>query len=193
MSYDFTGLSLLLVDDNRHMRVLVRRLLNAFGISKISEASDGGAAWADLFRAMPDVVLLDFAMEPIDGIEFTRRIRAAPDSPNPYLPIIMMTGYTEKARVVEARDAGVTELVAKPVSALSLYNRLVAVVERPRPFVRSSDFFGPDRRRRQAPFKGPDRRVAQSGLGPAGRPAATGARSADAPGAGGPRDDFLEI
>ena len=75
MSYDFTGLSLLLVDDNRHMRVLVRRLLNAFGISKISEASDGGAAWADLFRAMPDVVLLDFAMEPIDGIEFMQEHR----------------------------------------------------------------------------------------------------------------------
>ncbi|MEQ8602676.1 MAG: response regulator [Marivibrio sp.] len=207
MSYDFTGLSVLLVDDNRHMRVLVRRLLSAFGVARVAEAADGGAAWADLFRALPDVVLIDFAMEPVDGIEFTRRIRTAPDSPNSYLPIIMMTGYTEKTRVVEARDAGVTELVAKPVSALSLYNRLVAVVERPRPFVRAPGFFGPDRRRRQAPFKGPERRVGQTPLGRSGRPASASAAGEAGRGAGsgsradsgasrppGPGgEDFLEI
>lgn len=158
MSYDFSKIRILIVDDSNHMRLLVQRLLGSFGIVKVRAVSDGYAALDELARSMPDMIVTDFAMEPMDGIALTRHIRQAPDSPNPYLPIVMMTGYTEMHRVIEARDIGVTEIVAKPVSAMALYSRLVAVVERPRPFVRTPDFFGPDRRRRQVPIKGKDRR-----------------------------------
>jgi two-component system chemotaxis response regulator CheY len=164
MSLDFSNLRLTVVDDSSYMRWLVRKVLEAFDIKDVVEAEDGSGALAELKRRMPDIVLVDFAMEPMDGIAFTRRVRQGEDSPNIYLPIIMMTGYTEMHRVIEARDAGVTEIVAKPVAAASLYSRLAAVIERPRPFIRAGTFFGPDRRRRQVPFDGPDRRAGEDDL-----------------------------
>src|SRR6201996_9414720 len=91
-------------------------------------------------------------------------LRNSPDSKNPYLPIVMMTGHSEKSRVVEARDAGVTEFIAKPLTAKSVLERLQAVIYRPRPFVRTNDYFGPDRRRRDDPAHGgPWRRAKDKG------------------------------
>src|ERR1700761_9036360 len=91
-------------------------------------------------------------------------LRNSPDSKNPYLPIVMMTGHSEKSRVVEARDAGVTEFIAKPLTAKSVLERLQAVIYRPRPFVRTATYFGPDRRRRDDPAHvGPWRRAADQG------------------------------
>lgn len=159
MSYDFSKLRIMIVDDSPHMRRLMRRVLNSFGISEITEVADGDAAIAEIRHTVPDILITDYAMEPMNGIEFTRFIRTAPESPNPYQPIIMVTGFTEMHRVIEARDVGVTEIVAKPVSAMALYSRFVAVVEKPRPFVRTQEFFGPDRRRRQVPLRKDDRRA----------------------------------
>lgn len=98
-------------------------------------------------------------MKPMDGISFTRIVRNDPASPNPYVPVILMTGFSEKRRVLQARDAGVTEFLVKPFNAHDLYKRIVQVIERPRQFVRAEDFFGPDRRRKKTPgFLGPFRR-----------------------------------
>ena len=95
-----------------------------------------------------------------NGIDFVQHIRRSPDSPNPYVPIIMLTGYTELDRVKIARDNGVSSFLAKPVSAVSLYRRLVSLVEDQRLFVRSDSFFGPDRRFKVSEtLEGPDRRV----------------------------------
>ncbi len=98
-------------------------------------------------------------MEPVDGVEFTRLVRVAADSPNPFLPIIMVTGFADRTRVEEARDAGITEFIVKPVTARAVLDRLNNVINKPRPFVKTSDYFGPDRRRRQDPdHEGPWRR-----------------------------------
>jgi two-component system, chemotaxis family, chemotaxis protein CheY len=133
--------------------------LQALGIGKVYESVDGASGFEELREKRPDFVLTDLSMKPVDGIEFTRRVRLGKDSPNPYLPIIMVTGHTERARVEAARDAGVTEFLAKPITTQSLMLRLVEVVERPRPFIRCKDYFGPDRRRRKAPdYPGPWRR-----------------------------------
>ena len=158
MSYDFSKLRICIVDDSSHMRLLVRRILGSFGVQDITEVSDGNAAVQEMKTTMPDILITDFAMEPVNGIDLTLHIRKSEKSGNPYLPIVMMTGYTEMHRVIEARDAGVTEIIAKPVSAMALYSRLVAVIDRARPFVRAGEFFGPDRRRRQIAFRGTDRR-----------------------------------
>jgi DNA-binding response OmpR family regulator len=86
-------------------------------------------------------------------------VRKSAASPNPYVPIIMVTGHTEKHRIEAARDAGVTEVLAKPITAGNLIQRITEIVNRPRGFVRSGEYFGPDRRRRQVPeFRGPFRR-----------------------------------
>ena len=98
-------------------------------------------------------------MKPMDGISIARRIRNDFLSPNKFVPFILMTGFSEKRRVMQARDVGVTEFLVKPFTARDLYKRLYQVIERPRQFVRSDDFFGPDRRRKSpVNYDGPLRR-----------------------------------
>jgi CheY-like chemotaxis protein len=155
----FEYLKALIVEDNTHMRTLLRALLTSIGLKDIYEAQDGTSAFDLLRLRKPDMVLTDLSMKPVDGIEFARAVRQSPDSPNPFLPIIMITGHTERHRVEAARDIGVTEFLAKPITAQNLYQRIAEIVERPRPFVRCGDYFGPDRRRRADDhYTGPWRR-----------------------------------
>ncbi len=159
MSGAFDTLKALIVEDNAHMRVLLRELLNTAGIRDVAEAGNGSAAITVLRERKCDLILSDMAMAPMDGIEFTRHVRTHETSPNPFVPIIMITGHTEKHKVEEARDAGVTEFLAKPITARNLYARIAEIVERPRAFVRAEDYFGPDRRRRTVEsYAGPWRR-----------------------------------
>jgi CheY-like chemotaxis protein len=160
MSYTaFDSLKALVIEDNQHMRTLLRSLLIALGIKSVFEAADGETGFEELRARRPDFVLTDLSMKPTDGIEFTRRVRQSNESPNPYVPIIMVTGHTERLRVEAARDSGVTEFLAKPITAQNLLLRIVEIVERPRPFVRCEGYFGPDRRRhRDESYAGPWRR-----------------------------------
>ena len=156
----FETLKALIVDDNAHMRSLLRALLNSLGIKDIAEAIHGGTALETLRDRKSDLVLSDMQMKPMDGIEFTRLVRTSEMSPNPFVPIIMISGHTERHRVESARDAGVTEFLAKPITATNLYSRIAEIVERPRAFVRCDSYFGPDRRRHQADdYAGPWRRA----------------------------------
>lgn len=147
--YNLEDLDVLVVDDNRHMRALIRDLLSTMGISNIAEASDGMSGFQQLRNTEPDVVITDLMMQPIDGLQFARMVRNERRSPQPYVPIIMVTGFADKQRVEEARDAGVTEFLAKPVTSEALYARIESIIERPRPFIKTGDFFVPDRRRRK--------------------------------------------
>lgn len=161
MRYDL--LKILLVDDNHYMRVLLAEILRAIGVQHLYEANDG-AEGLQMLRDHPiDVVMTDLSMQPLDGIDFVRLLRNSPDSPNPMAPVIMVTGHSTFARVNEARDAGVSEFLAKPLTARGVVERLHQAIEHPRPFVRTGDYFGPDRRRRNDPnYKGPRRRAADA-------------------------------
>jgi two-component system, chemotaxis family, chemotaxis protein CheY len=104
-----------------------------------------------------DLILSDWAPG-LDGITFINRVRRDIESPDPYVPIIMVTGNTELHHIYQARDAGMTEFLAKPISANLIYARIRSVIERHWIFIQSGDFFGPDRRRRRVGFKGRDQR-----------------------------------
>lgn len=159
MAPQLSHLKALIVEDNAHMRALLRALLNGLGVAEVFEAHDGAQAFELLRRANPDFVLTDLSMAPVDGIAFTREVRNSVASPNPFVPVVMVTGHTERARVLAARDAGVTEFLAKPVTARNLFLRIVEIVDRPRAFVRTDAYFGPDRRRQNDAFhNGPWRR-----------------------------------
>jgi DNA-binding response OmpR family regulator len=98
-------------------------------------------------------------MEPLNGIEFVKLVRTAEDSKAKLVPIIMLTAYSERSKVEAARDAGATEFCTKPVTATEIYRKVAAVVNNPRPYVRTRRFFGPDRRRHpQMALQGADRR-----------------------------------
>ncbi|MGA0603001.1 response regulator [Caulobacter sp. KR2-114] len=155
----FDLLKLLMVDDNPHMRVLLGEILKAVGVRHLFEAADGAEALQVLRREEIDIVMTDLAMQPLDGIDFCRLVRNSPDSPNPMAPIIMITGHSTLRRIGEARDVGVNEFLAKPITVRGVIHRITQIVEHPRAFVRTPDYFGPDRRRRADPnYRGPLRR-----------------------------------
>ena len=158
--YRFDRLKILVVDDNQHMRKLVITILQAFGVIQIFEAADGRSAWSMLREGNPDVVILDWMMEDMTGIDIVKMVRTSSQTPNPFVPIIMLTGYTQIDHVREARDAGTNEFLAKPVSVKAVMSRLVSVIEHPRPYVRTKTYFGPCRRRRgKDEYRGPERRA----------------------------------
>ncbi len=158
------SVSALILDDNAHMRGLLRVILTSFGLRRIEEAADCNEALAVVAGGDLDIAFVDFKLGGLDGIEFCKRIRNDPESPNRYLPLIMITAYSERGRVLEAINAGVDEFLVKPVRAVDVANRVNAVVERRRPFVKVSGYFGPDRRRRDDPrHKGPWRRASDPG------------------------------
>ena len=157
--YRFDKLRMLVVDDNAHMRKLVYTIMQAFGTVHITEAPNGETALAKLRDNNPDVIILDWQMDGMTGIEFAKTLRTSKTTPNPFVPIIMLTGHTHIDHVRKARDAGINEFLAKPVSVKGMMTRLVSVIEHPRPFVRTPDYFGPCRRRRVEQYDGPERRV----------------------------------
>lgn len=159
MAYNFDNVSAVVADDNRYMRGLIKDILQTFGMRMIYEALDGDRAFELCKEHVPDIVIADWFMEPTDGLTLTRLLRRHPSSPNPYVPIVMITGFADLERVTEARDAGVTEFVVKPFTARAIYTRLVEVIERPRSFIRTPTYFGPDRRRKlMEDYAGPERR-----------------------------------
>jgi two-component system chemotaxis response regulator CheY len=156
---DFNKLRFLVIDDNVHMRRILRTLLHGFGARDVYEAEDGAAGLEAFTHYCPDILLTDWAMPVFDGLELAQMIRQPGANANPYVPIIMLTGHSEKKRVTAARDAGITEFMAKPVSAKLLYQRILNVIANPRPFIKTKNYFGPDRRRNVNPaYVGPERR-----------------------------------
>lgn len=157
-------LKTLILDDNAHMRGLVRAILTSFNIRDVIEAADAEAGMAAISDGGVDLAFVDFRLGDGDGLAFCRDIRRNENSPDPYLPIIMVTAYSEKSRVKEALNCGIDEFLVKPVRATDVAARINAVVQRRRQFVRSDNYFGPDRRRRKDPsYKGPMRRAEDPG------------------------------
>jgi len=153
-------LRVLIVDDNAHMINIVKTILRGFGMKHFYEAKDAADAF-DLFKSEAiDFIIVDFQMDLLDGVDFIKLVRTGDDSPAPFIPIIMLTAYSERSRVMAARDAGATEFCNKPINANELFRKLVAVIDHPRDFVRTATYFGPDRRRRRdGNYDGPFRRT----------------------------------
>ncbi|MCD8497998.1 MAG: response regulator [Alphaproteobacteria bacterium] len=151
MPYKLNSVRILLIDDMRSMLTLTKSVLGIFGFKDIYMASNGEEGFDMVMEHDPDLIITDWMMEPVNGLEFSERVRRDPMTPNPYVPIIMMTGFSSKLRVEQARDAGITEFLMKPFSSRDLYTRIHTIIEKPRQFVDSGEFFGPDRRRKRTP------------------------------------------
>ena len=154
-------LHVMVVDDNRTMLKLMSDILRALGIRSVYTVNGPAEAFREMRINPIDLVFVDWEMSPLTGVEFVRMLRTAKDSANVFAPVIMLTSYTQMANVIEARDAGANEFLAKPVSPKRVYQRILSVIKDPRPFIRTKTYFGPDRRWRQLPFKGPERRKSQ--------------------------------
>jgi len=141
------ALRVLVVDDDHYMRKVVRTMLAAIGVKTMFEAPDGAAGLESIRQNNPDLVIVDWEMPMIDGAQFVRMVRSPGEFPSPDVPIIMLSGHGDRWRVVEAARIGAHEYLLKPVSTKALYDRIVAVIGRPRPTVTLEGYYGPLPRR----------------------------------------------
>lgn len=156
---DLKNLCILLVEDHPGSRRLTRSMLNHIGIRNVEEAIDGKDALASLAASRPDLIICDWNMKPMDGLDFVKQVRVGENPDEKTIPIIMLSAHAERQRVEIARDAGVNEFLVKPVSIGTLHDRIRAVAGNHREFIVSNDYVGPDRRRRSdEAYRGPDRR-----------------------------------
>lgn len=152
-------LDVLVADDHKMIREMIGHVLSALECKRVRYVSDGAAAFAEILNYSPDLVICDFHM-PFDGVQLLNKVRKAPNSPDPALPVIIMTSLTDRKRIEALRDAGATEIIAKPITAAAVLSRIAAVIDSPRPFITSRTFIGPCRRRRADPnYQGPHRRA----------------------------------
>jgi two-component system, chemotaxis family, chemotaxis protein CheY len=158
-------ISFLVVDDRSYMRRVIKGILETLGCKRIDEAHHGAEALQIMRSWAPDIVLTEWLLAPMSGLEMLRTVRA--DKGNvKFTPIIMVTSETRREKVIQARNAGITEYVAKPFNAKSLILRIREVIERPRPFVDVGIYFGPDRRRRTEVMSEGEERRGQGGPRP---------------------------
>ncbi|MEQ8508277.1 MAG: response regulator [Rhodospirillaceae bacterium] len=140
-------ITFLVIDNKVYMRRMLKSVLETLGAKRIEEARDGGDGLAAVRALEPDIVLTGWRMSPVNGLDFLKSVRDQP-TPVKFTPIIMVTSETRREKVIEARNAGVTEYIAMPITAKGVFLRIREVIERPRPFVDVGGYFGPDRRRR---------------------------------------------
>lgn len=156
---DLRKYSFLVIDDNAFMRKLLRSMLSTFNATDIIDASDGIEAFKLMKDGLsPDMIITDAKMPIMGGLEFTRWVRTDEKVNNNSIPIILVTAFADSEVVVAARDAGVNEFLAKPVSAEDLIRHIEAAFKSPRTYVRCEKYSGPDRRRRQIKLSVQDRR-----------------------------------
>jgi two-component system chemotaxis response regulator CheY len=142
-------LTVLVADDSEPMLEVMVAILDRFGFGRILTAIDGEQAFSMFQRYKPDLIITDWHMDNVDGLELCRWIRRNKHSVNRSIPIILMTGFSDYTRITNARDKGITEIIIKPFTAEDLAKRIIHVIDVPRDFIESLGFFGPDRRRRK--------------------------------------------
>lgn len=153
--------TVLVVDPDLPIANIIKHVLDSLGFGTIIIRHSGEEA-AEVFRSRTvDFIITDFDMTVVGGEQsFVEFVRTSPESPNPAVPIIMLTGHTEQQEVEMARDLGVSEIAAKPFTAKSLCDRIVRIIENPRSFIITKRYTGPDRRRKteRTPDAASDRR-----------------------------------
>ena len=117
---------ILIVDDYQAMVRIIRNLLQQLGFAQIDEAHDGEAALAKLRERAFGLVISDWNMEPMSGLELLERVRATPALKD--LPFIMVTAENRDDRVARAREAGVSGYVVKPFNADTLSRQIASVI-----------------------------------------------------------------
>lgn len=144
---DEGALNILIVDDIPQTRQLLRALLRSIGYPRVTEAENVAEAYSSIKRRRPDLVLTDWEMPGGAGVELVRAVRTRPDSPDPLLPIIMITAHGNIDYVIGGRDAGTTQFLVKPFAPARLRERILDVAQNDQPFVISPGYKGPCRRR----------------------------------------------
>ena len=161
-------ISVMVVEDNEYMLDILYNSMKRLGFTRLQRAKTGKEAVEYLKLTAKgfsgaiepiDVVISDFVMSPVSGVHLLQWLRDDKASPNRFMPFIMLSGAADRVNVEAARDHGVSDFMAKPFSVENIYKVLQRIIDTPRQFVTTQNYFGPDRRRSKAgPPKGMERR-----------------------------------
>lgn len=176
MSPSLKNMSILVLDNEKKIAQMITDVLNKLGfpMSNLHRAADGFDG-LDVMRHHPvDMIILDWELlpskeymnlaensvvrtrwgdlPPVNGASFVNCLRRSPHSPNAFVPVLMLTPPSELGHIMFARDAGVNEILVKPIVAEDLAKRIVQIVEHSREFITCENYRGPCRRRREIPL-----------------------------------------
>lgn len=121
---DLHALRIVCIDDQENMLKLLRTLLAAGGMRDVATYADPEAALTTIGAGRCDVAICDLQMQPLDGLELTRRVRANADAAIARIPILLLTGHADPERVTAAKRAGVDDFLVKPISVADLKLRI---------------------------------------------------------------------
>lgn len=155
--FNLQRFKVLLVEDNGYVCQILKELLYDLSVGQVETANSGVDAIEIMKNATAsfgeggpfDMIISDMVMSPIDGLLLLKWVREGKDSPDRFVPFLMMSGAADDDKVKLARDKGVNEFLAKPFSASSVAEKVQALINRPRQFVATRSYFGPDRQRRR--------------------------------------------
>ncbi len=120
------NMPVLIVDDYKTMLRIIRNLLNQLGFTNIVEAADGSAALEVLRQQPVGLVISDWNMAPMTGIQLLREVRA--DAKLKAIPFIMVTAESKSENVIVAKEAGVSNYIVKPFNAATLKKKIESVI-----------------------------------------------------------------
>ena len=151
MAEHYERLKLLFVDDAQYTRFLLREILRGTHWTNAEIVGSAAEAFERIIAEPPDLVFTDWQMPGQSGLDLIRDIRLRPDSPDPLLPVILLTANGDVEHVISAREAGASGYLVKPIALGRITERVVDVVTRQRPFIVSPNYKGPDWRRIDEP------------------------------------------
>ncbi|HLB80217.1 MAG TPA: response regulator [Dongiaceae bacterium] len=120
------NMPILIVDDYKTMLRIIRNLLKQLGFNNVDEATDGSTALHKLREKGYGLVISDWNMEPMTGIQLLREVRA--DTRLKEMPFIMITAESKSENVVAAKEAGVSNYIVKPFNAATLKQKLTSII-----------------------------------------------------------------
>ena len=143
-------LNILIVDGKRANTRILRGILVSLGIRNATTVEDSAAALQCLSSDVYDVVFCDEGIGPLNPAAFARTVRHDATNRNHRVPLILMSDAPQRRLVEIARDCGINDFLAIPLSVTTVKRKLEAVLFSQKEFVRAENFVGPDRRRRSA-------------------------------------------
>lgn len=159
----FRNTTVLIMDDDKFVGKIISSVLSSFELAAVhaTYSLEEGIREFDALSTI-DLIITDWVSEEGKGLDFVNHVRASGNNDAKKVPIILCTGRTDVKHIIKMRDAGINEIVVKPVAPKALLDKMSAALFKERAFVDHQAYTGPDRRRRvKAKFGNKDRRGSQ--------------------------------
>lgn len=164
-SLNLKGLNIMVADGNDNIRAIMQGVLRGFGATNVIDSLDGEAALRDIPLRGVDFLFCDLNLPKIGAFSLIKQLRADENNIARFIPTVILTSHTQQRNIEKSRDSGANIVIAKPLSAKAVYDRLAWIAQEPRAFVQATSYIGPDRRfRSEGMPNGVGRRAADAAL-----------------------------